>query len=139
MPCQLFPVGGAETELSGARASTGALGTSREHTGGMQTSEFLITADLALAARALAQVSGAYVADRAGLDPGRLRAFERGNADLVVGEKLRLQRALEDCGVLFVPEDAQFGYGVRHRLTRAKMNRLENWENEGGPASEHDV
>ena len=107
--------------------------------GGMQTSAFLITADLALAARALAQVSGAYVADRAELDPGRLRAFERGSADLVVGEKLRLQRALEDCGVLFVPEDAQFGYGVRHRSTRAKMNRLENWENEGGPASEHDV
>ncbi|MDI3331471.1 MAG: hypothetical protein QJR09_12190 [Micrococcus sp.] len=105
----------------------------------MQTSEILITADLALAARALAQVSGAYVAERAGLDPGRLRAFERGSGDLVVGEKLRLQRALEDCGVSFIPEDAQSGYGVRHRLTRAKMNRLETWENEGGPASEHDL
>jgi hypothetical protein len=105
----------------------------------MQTFEFLITADLALAARALAQVSGAYVAERADLDPGRLQAFERGSGDLVVGEKLRLQGALEDCGVLFIPEDAQSGYGVRHRSTRAKMNRLENWENEGGPASEHDV
>jgi hypothetical protein len=104
----------------------------------MQSSEFL-TADLALAARALAQVSAAYVADRADLDLGRLQAFERGSGDLVVREKLRLQLALEDCGVVFIPEDAQSGYGVRHRFTRAKMNRLESWENEGGPTSEHDV
>jgi hypothetical protein len=105
----------------------------------MQTSEFLIAGDLARAARVLAQVSGVYVAERARLDPGQLQAFERGGGDLVVGEKLRLQQALEECGVLFIPENAQAGYGVRRRFTRTKINRLENWENEGGPASEHDV
>jgi len=105
----------------------------------MESSEFLITADLALAARALAQVSKAYVADRAEVDLGRLQAFERGHGDLVIGERKRLQRALEDCGVVFLPEDAQAGFGVRHRFSRAKMNRLESWENEGGPISERDV
>ena len=105
----------------------------------METSEFIITADLARAARALAQVSLTYVAEHADLDRQQLKNFERHRADLVAGEKLRLRQTLEVFGVLFIPEDDQGGYGVRRKFTRTKVKRLENWENEGGPAYEDDI
>lgn len=105
----------------------------------MQPSESLITPDLARAARALAQVSAVYVAEHAHLDPELVQAFERHQGDLVAGEKVRLQKTLEECGVLFLPEEEGTGYGVRRKFAQAKVKRLETWENEGGPAYEDDV
>jgi hypothetical protein len=101
--------------------------------------EIILTADSARAARALAQVSVTCIADYADLSPERLAAFERHLVDLEAGDRLRLRRALEEFGVVFIPEDDQAGYGVRRRFTRAKAERLETWENEGGPAYEDDI
>lgn len=105
----------------------------------METSEFIITSDLARAARALTQVAVANVAKRSDLDPERLRAFEHHRGRLTTEEKSRLRQALEGYGVLFLPEDDQGGYGVRRKFTRTKVRRLESWENEGGPAYEDDI
>ncbi len=105
-------------------------------TASRQASKVHLTADLARAARALAQVSLACVAEHAKLTPERLSAFERHRIDLAAGERLRLRRALEDFGVAFISEDDHGGYGVRRKFTRTKVTRLESWENEGGPAYE---
>jgi hypothetical protein len=105
-------------------------------TASRQASEVGLTTDLARAARALAQVSLTCVAEHAELAPERLSAFERHRIGLAAGERFRLRRALEDFGVVFIPEGDQGGYGVRRRFTRAKVTRLESWENEGGPAYE---
>jgi hypothetical protein len=101
--------------------------------------KIILTADLARAARALAQVSVTCVADHAGLSPERLAAFERHRVDLETADKLQLRRTLEKFGVVFISEDDEAGYGVRRRFTRAKVARLETWENEGGPAYEDDI
>lgn len=96
----------------------------------------LITADLARAARALAQVSLADVAARAELDVERLRRFERGRRGIGAAESHRLRVALEEFGVEFLSETDVSGYGVRQKFTSRKVKRLETWENEGGPAYE---
>ncbi|MGP9539577.1 hypothetical protein ACT3SP_16350 [Brachybacterium sp. AOP43-C2-M15] len=107
----------------------------------MTTIEPPITADLARAARALAQVSLADLADAAELETEDLRRVERGNHSLTDEEELRLRRALEDFGVELLPadDDAGHGYGVRQKFTHRTAVRVENWENEGGPAGEDDI
>ena len=101
----------------------------------------LITADLARAARALAQVSPEVLAERAGVDSERLRHFERWQPVLTDEENHRLRHALEEWGVEFLPGDehAGHGYGVRQKFNPRTVKRLENWENEGGPAAEDDI
>ena len=107
----------------------------------MITMMSLITADLARAARALAQVSPEVLAERAGVDSERLRHFERWQPVLTDEENHRLQHALEEFGVEFLPGDehAGHGYGVRQKFNPRTVKRLENWENEGGPAAEDDI
>ncbi|MFC0250175.1 hypothetical protein ACFFIO_16825 [Citricoccus parietis] len=105
----------------------------------MADHDFIIPADLARAARALTQVSYAVVAKAAGLEPGDLRAYERGHGTLDADESHRLRRALEGFGAQFIAEDDQAGYGVRQKFNSVKAKRLETWEGEGGPAYEDDI
>jgi transcriptional regulator with XRE-family HTH domain len=107
----------------------------------MNTEEALITADLARAARALAQVSLADLAEHTDIDPERLRAIEQGRVLATAEESLLLHRALADFGVELLPADehAGVGYGVRQKFNPRTVTRLENWENEGGPAGEDDI
>jgi transcriptional regulator with XRE-family HTH domain len=107
----------------------------------MDTFESLITADLARAARALSQVSLADLTDRTGVDAELLHAFERGRHDLTAAQKQSLQHALEEYGVVFLPADdeAGIGHGVRQKFNPRTVKRLENWENEGGPARDDDI
>jgi transcriptional regulator with XRE-family HTH domain len=98
-----------------------------------------LTGDLARAGRALAQVSFQVVAERAGVDPERLRSFERGNLAMSVQDANAIQDALEYFGIHFLPEDTGGGYGVRRRIRQGSVQRIENWENEGGPAGEDDI
>lgn len=105
----------------------------------MENMQPLITGDLARAGRALAQVSFEIVAERAEVGPEQLRSFERGTHDLDDEERVRLSLALEDYGIRFIPDDADGGYGVRLNFGARTVKRLENWENEGGPAYEDDV
>ncbi|MGO2046406.1 MAG: helix-turn-helix domain-containing protein [Brachybacterium tyrofermentans] len=98
-----------------------------------------LTGDLARAARALTQISSDLIAQRAGVALEQLRSFERGVTDLDAGQLLELRAALEHYGAQFVAEDADGGYGVRRKFSARKVKRIENWENEGGPAYEDDI
>ena len=107
----------------------------------LATTDPLLTADLARAARALAQVSVSVLATRTGLDAEDVLGFERGRYDLDE-ERLRVLRAgLEELGVEFLPADdeAGIGHGVRQKFNPRTVKRIENWENEGGPALEDDI
>lgn len=110
-------------------------------THGMATHVPLITADLARAARALAQVSLPDLAERTGLDVDHLRGVERGLSSLTPAEEERLHLAFEEFGVEVLPADeaAGIGHGVRRKFNPRTVKRLENWENEGGPAADDDI
>jgi transcriptional regulator with XRE-family HTH domain len=107
----------------------------------MDTFDSLITADLARAARALAQVSLLDLTSRTGIDAEVLHSFERGRHDLTAPETRSLRHALEEFGVHFLPADdvAGVGHGVRHKFNPPTVTRIASWENEGGPAGEDDV
>ena len=100
-----------------------------------------ITADLARAARALAQVSLSVLSARTGLDVEDVRAFERGVQDLDEERARVLRAGLEELGVEFLPADDEegVGHGVRQKFNPRTVKRIENWENEGGPALEDDI
>ncbi|MGO1543186.1 MAG: hypothetical protein ACTHXA_02480 [Gulosibacter sp.] len=102
-------------------------------------SETLLTADLARAARALAQVSADTVAESAVLTTKQIRDFERGLIRLDAETKQRLRRTLESYGVEFLAESDDHGYGVRQKFNSTKSRRLNTWENEGGPVYEDDI
>lgn len=107
----------------------------------MTTTAPLITADLARAARALAQVSLADLAEHTGLELEHLREVERGLRTLAPAQQLLLRHAFEEFGVELLPadENAGHGHGVRQKFNARTVKRLENWENEGGPAAEDDI
>lgn len=105
------------------------------------TASPLITADLARAGRALAQVAVAVIAARTGLEAEDVRAFERGVQDLDEERNRVLRAGLEELGVEFLPADdeAGVGSGVRQKFNPRTVKRIGNWENEGGPALEDDI
>lgn len=107
--------------------------------GGMEHSLPLLTGDLARAARALTQISPDLIAQRAGVEPDQLRSFERGVIDLDSDQLAELWATLEHYGAQFIAEDADGGYGVRRKFSARNVKRIENWENEGGPAGDDDV
>lgn len=101
----------------------------------------LLTADLARAARALAQVSLLDLAEHTGLDADLLHEVERGLRSLTAAQEKQLHLAFEEFGVELLPADdeAGVGHGVRQKFNPRTVKRLENWENEGGPAAEDDI
>lgn len=107
----------------------------------MTTTAPLITADLARAARALAQVSLLDLSEHSGLEVEHLRGLERGLRTLTQEQEHRLHSALEEFGIELLPADesAGYGHGVRQKFNPRTVKRLENWENEGGPAAEDDI
>ena len=52
-----------------------------------------------------------------------------------------LRAGHEELGGEFLPADdeAGVGYGVRRKFNPRTVKRIENWENEGGPALEDDI
>jgi len=99
---------------------------------------FLLTGRLLAAARALAGVSLADLAEAAGLPLSRLRRLGTG-ARLSEAETSALTRALEALGVLLLPEGDGKGAGVRLKFTRLDARQIGRLENEGGPPREDDV
>ena len=99
---------------------------------------FLLTARLLAAARALAGVSLADLAQAAGLPLSRLRRLGTG-AQASDAETLALTRALEELGVLLLPEGNGKGAGVRLKFTRLDARQIGRLENEGGPPGEDDL
>lgn len=100
---------------------------------------FLLTPDLARAGRALTQVSRKTIAAGAGIDPATLKAYERGVGPLTREANLAVKAALEAYGAVFLPESDGMGYGVRQKYSDRKVERIQSWENEGGPAGHDDV
>ncbi|WP_372698886.1 XRE family transcriptional regulator [Arthrobacter sp. JSM 101049] len=105
----------------------------------MMTTPEDLTPDLARAARALTQVSARVIGRAAGLEKQQVRAFEKGKEPLAADQLRHLRRALEEHGVVFIPDDDQGGCGVRRKFNSSKVRRLETWEGEGGPAYEDDI
>ncbi|GHE65658.1 hypothetical protein GCM10019059_26810 [Camelimonas fluminis] len=97
-----------------------------------------ITGAQCAAARALTQTGIATLARRSGMDEGRIRTFEAGSTPPDAPGLLALQKALEDLGAHFIPED-EMGVGVRLRFTQSVSRKISTWENEGGAAGEDDI
>lgn len=100
---------------------------------------FILDGPLARASRILVQMSVTNVAERAGVTPAQLKAFEKGRWEFTDAELDALRRALIDLGARFIPDDSAGGYGVRLKFNRAKTRSIERWEGEGGPAALDDV
>ncbi len=99
----------------------------------------MISGPLCQAARVLAEISRQRLADISEVDAGVIEQFERGIArpdDEVV---LKLKIALEELGVIFIPEERALGAGVRLKFNRSVTRRLGNLENEGGPTGSDDI
>src|SRR5699024_4448390 len=101
----------------------------------------LITADLARAARALAQASLLDLAEHTGRDAALRPDVDRVLPSLPPPQEELLHLAFEDFGVELLPadDDAGIGHGVRRKFNPRTVKRPENWENEGGPAVEDDI
>lgn len=93
------------------------------------------------AARLLAGVSRAELADAAGISVASLKKLEASGSVTFPGEKraVAVREALERFGVIFLFEEQGIGAGVRLKFTRLDTKQIGRLENEGGPAREDDV
>jgi transcriptional regulator with XRE-family HTH domain len=100
-----------------------------------------ITGGQIAAARALTGISQAKLAARAKVEPSTLRQLEtRGALANEPGETLvKIGRALEELGAVFIDEKDGAGAGVRLKFSRSQTRAIDRWENEGGAAAEDDV
>lgn len=73
------------------------------------------------AARALLGLSQAQLAERAGVGLATVRRVEQSDDEMrgTVRSIRKLQATLEELGVVFIPRDDEYDYGVRLRSTRA--------------------
>lgn len=81
------------------------------------------------------------LAARAKVEPSDLRRLEaKGNLANDLGENLvKICRALEELGAVFIDEKDGAGAGVRLKFSRSQTRAIDRWENEGGAAAEDDV
>lgn len=98
-----------------------------------------ITHSQCLAARALADLTRDALADLSGVDAEIIARFERRLDEPDPAVVSKLQRCLEDAGVVFLPEDAFGGLGVRLKFTASETRRIATLENEGGIVGQDDV
>jgi hypothetical protein len=96
---------------------------------------------LIAAARALTGISRADLAGASGVPVETLDRMEAsGSAWLLPGSEVEaVSGALENFGVLFVPEDNGIGAGVRLRFTRQDVRQISRLEGEGGIVRNDDV
>jgi transcriptional regulator with XRE-family HTH domain len=100
-----------------------------------------ITGGQIAAARALTGISQVKLAARAGVEPSVLRRLE---ARAVLPNDpdeglVRICRALEELGAVFIDEKDGDGAGVRLKFSRCQTRAIDRWENEGGVVAEDDV
>ncbi|MET3601374.1 hypothetical protein [Martelella mangrovi] len=98
-----------------------------------------LTPELCHAARILARIDRARLAAESGLAEDRIAAFEEGTGEPGDSMREKLQTTLEALGIVFLPEEAEGGIGVRLKFTESETRRILNWEGEGGRANEDDV
>lgn len=98
----------------------------------------MITSSQCRAGRALAELSRDLLAKRAGVDALVIENFERRLHEPEPAEIEAIARALEDKGIVFIPENGG-GVGVRLKFTASETRRIATLENEGGISAEDDV
>ena len=98
----------------------------------------IITAAQCRAARALIEWSVDELALASTVDAKAIGDFEaryRAPGDDV---KRRIRVALEEGGVIFIPENGG-GAGVRLKFSRREVRAINRWEGEGGTVGEDDI
>lgn len=98
-----------------------------------------ISGRLARAARALVKWPRDHVARLSQLDERELADFEAGTADPGEAARIRLKSALESGGAVFLPEDGEWGIGVRLKFTAKDVRAINRMEGEGGNVGDDDV
>lgn len=91
----------------------------------------MITGSQCRAGRALVEVSRAKLAGRSNIDESIVEQFEH-NLGLPVPHEIEaIERALEELGAVFLPENGG-GIGVRLKFTAAEAKQIARLEGEGG-------
>jgi hypothetical protein len=98
----------------------------------------MITGSQCRAARALTEIDRAALARVSGIHEDVIAAFERRLQKPDAEAVGSLQRALEEAGAVFIPENGG-GVGVRLKFNRSVTTRINVLENEGGPSRLDDV
>lgn len=98
----------------------------------------VLTPQFSIAARALAKIDQAQLADQAGLTVSSLADFEAGVQPLDEPALAKLIEAIEHFGVEFLPEN-DTGAGLRLKFNRQETAQILNWEGEGGTSGDDEV
>ena len=104
----------------------------------MPDETLVITAAQCRAARALIEWSVDQLALASKVDTQTITDFELRYRAPNDGDKRRLRVALEDGGVIFIPENGG-GAGVRLKFSRREVRAINRWEGEGGTVGEDDI
>ncbi|HEV2575139.1 MAG TPA: helix-turn-helix domain-containing protein [Beijerinckiaceae bacterium] len=88
-------------------------------------------------ARAALGIGVRDLAELAKVSPDTIARLEKGD-ELKERTVEAIQRALEDAGVVFIPENGG-GAGVRLKFNRSEVKRIDKMENEGGIVAEDDI
>jgi len=100
-----------------------------------------ITGRLIAAARSLVGISQADLARACGISVETLNRMESSDSAWLQSESESeaVGRALDNFGVVFIPEGDGMGAGVRLRFMRQDIRQIGRLENEGGTAPVDDV
>jgi hypothetical protein len=98
----------------------------------------VITAAQCRAARALIEWSVDELAQASRVDTKTITDFELRYRAPSEADKRRIRVALEDGGVIFIPENGG-GAGVRLKFSRREVRAINRWEGEGGTVGEDDI
>lgn len=98
-----------------------------------------ITPPQSRAGRGLINWTVYQLTEAANLAAGDVEQFEAGagNAEQAIARAIR--SALEDGGVLILPEEGGEGAGVRLKFPQQTVKRIQTWEGEGGTTGEDDI
>ena len=98
----------------------------------------MITSTQCRAGRALAELSREMLARLSGVEAAAIEQFERKLAKPEDREIAAIQAALEQAGIVFIPENGG-GAGVRLKFNASETRRIATLEGEGGIVGLDDV
>jgi hypothetical protein len=95
----------------------------------------ILTAAQCRAARAMVEWSAERLSQASATDLQTIRNFEARFSRPSERTRRRIRIALEQAGVMFVPENGR-GAGVRFKFNTREVRAIKRWEAEGGKAGE---
>jgi len=104
----------------------------------MPDETLILTAAQCRAARALIELSVADLSQLSKVDSKTIEYFELRYHAPGDTDKRRIRLALEEGGVIFIPENGG-GAGVRLKFNRREVRAINRWEGEGGTVGEDDI